>query len=336
MAVHKMTSRTGGLIQHAGPGTGSRSGSTTRTPTASSVVVAPDKVKIRPSHQISSQVLESLGRLRTEIDADGVIQREWVHDGNLYVGNSTSGSLISGSLRTWADATGLVPVTTPFGPSQVGAVLNALARRYGLSTLSVRSAWLSYVELACDLEMSRDVAEYVASFGDMDRTETHRHGTSTVRYETTKWDVVAYQKRPKVLRVELKCKAPASVFGRRLRAGQLSDPAFRRAAAETWLKRARRIPVRRVPRLDRGRLSAHERVRWYAVRSMEAAGGLDAALAEIDADCAAGLVKPTSAGSQRRHLRQLWGDPALTVPSGLEAEFVAAIDAVSTAYNIAY
>ena len=328
MATDKMTRSTSAPIPHGVVGD-DRPGEPyeNRVPLARDLVF-PDKVKIRPADQISLDVLSSLGRPRVEVDDDGVVLREYAYDHNLYVGNNQSGSLISGSLRNWADAVGLAPMATPFGPSECGVVLNALALKYGLSVAAVRSARLSYLEVACDLPVPRPVAEYARTLGDMSRATTHRSGTTTVRYETTDWELTAYRKSPGVLRVEMRYKSPAALFGRRLRAGQLADPTFRDDLARRWVARARSLPVRRLPRPDRRAVTYLDRVRQYALKAMEEAGGLDVALDAVRADREAGRIKPGPMRSQIRDLRALWADATLTREADVAAELAASIDAV--------
>lgn len=333
MAVPKMTSGTSAPISH-GVGGAQGDGGPGEPPGSRALkardVVFPDKVKVRPTQPISQDVLASLERHRAEVDDEGVVAREYAFDHGLYVGNGPSGSLISGSLRNWADAVGLVPKETPFGPAEVGVVLNALAFRYGLSVPSVRSAWLSYLEAACDLGVPRPVSEYVRAFADLPRATTHRSGDTTVRYETANRDLIAYRKGPRLLRVEVRYKKPASCFGRRLRAGQLADPSFRDDLARRWVARARSIPVRRSPRADRRPLTYLDRVRQYALKAMEAAGGLDAVLHEVRAARDAGLIEDNQARFQVRDLQALWANDALTTATDVAAEFAAAIATIET------
>ncbi len=333
MVVPKMTRATSALISHGVEGIGTEGLSVCLPEGRAHEVrardlVFPDKVKVRPTEQISTDVLAGLAKHRTEVDDDGVLVREYAFDGNLYVGTGPSGSLISGSLRTWADKVGLVRMDTLFGPSEVGRVLNELAGRYGLSVPSVRSAWLSAFEAACDSDMDRPVAEYARSLADMPRATTHRSGDTTVRYETTNWDLITYAKASHRLRIEVRYKKPATLFGRRLRAGQLADPSFRDDLARRWVARARSIPVRREPRADRRPLTYRDRVHRYALGAMEEAGGLDAALAEVRADYTAGRITAAQRRSQARDLRTLWANADHTETTDLAAEVAAAIDHV--------
>ncbi len=295
--------------------------------------VFPDKVKIRPSEPIATDILTGFRAYKVDIDGDGVVVREHAYDQNLYVGNNYGGdsgprSLISGSLRNWADAVDLIGTDQPFGSIEVGVVLNALAVRYGLSNAAVRSAWLSFVEVACDLNVPRSVAEYARSFGDMSRATTHRSGDTTVRYETSKWGLTAYEKGSHLLRIEVRVKSPATVFGSRLRADDLADSAFRDDLIRLWVDKARSIPVARSLRDDRRGLTASQLVRRYALQAMADDGGLDAVIAEVRADRDSGIISTPQMNSRIRDLRALGRDTDLTVEADLSAELTAAIDEV--------
>ena len=280
MADALMTSVHCGLIQHESDGQGTQ-GLGDEAVRARGLVL-PDKVKFRPPVQIDPDVLQKLRDYRVVVDDEGAVVREFGYDGNLYIAASATGrSLISGSLRNWAVDHSIADENGPFGPADVGVVLNALALRYGLSVPDVRSAWLSYLEVACDLDVDRDVAEYARALGDLPRATTHRHGTTTVRYETDRRDLIVYRKGPNRLRVEVRFKKPAAEFGRRLRVGQLADPSFRDDLARRWVARARTLPFRRAPRSDTRPTTYADRVRAYAVEAIESSGGLDLSLIHI-------------------------------------------------------
>lgn len=314
--------------------TGVRKGLNQSTPTdpsdsaPSGALVFPDKVKLRMSAHVGSDVLSRLDRYQVVVDEDGAVVRESGFDRNLYVADYASGSLVSGSLRNWAVAGGLVSVAEPFGPEAFGAVLHGLAARYGLPEATVSEAWLSFLEVACDVRVERPVREYVGALGDLPRATTHRHGETTARFETSRLDLVSYRKDDRLLRIEVRVKSPADVFGRRLVAGDLTDPQFRTDLARFWVRHARRLPFRRTCRADRRPTTYRDRVRRYALLGMTEAGGLDGAVADVRADRDAGRITASQAQGQIRNLRALWADADLTGETDLAAEVARAIDAV--------
>ena len=118
-----------------------------------------------------------------------------------------------------------------------------------------------------------------------------------------------------------------------VRAGLLADPAFRSDLARLVIGEARALRFGRVAVPERPGLSTAERRRWEVVRGVEAAGGLDAALAAVRAEHAAGLITGEQKKYRLGRYRELYRDPSITRPADLQAEFAAALDAVAQAYS---
>lgn len=329
--------RNSGEVQHRGPG----------------ALVFPDATHIRTHAFVPDDVLLGLSRFRGHMDREGEVYAEGGHSHNLYVRNGGQGALLSGSLRNWADQEGLVSFPDPFGPEEVGRVMNALDRYLHLPPGTVQGGRLTKLEIAADLVLPRPVGEYVATLEDVPRAIPHRVGYTTAFYKTQETELRVYDKAAElvasgedvpeewlgahVARVEFALRSggvPRALGHWKdqeglVRAGLLANPEFRDELAAFWAERARSLRFRRVARPDQPATRPADRVKWLAVRGMEAEGGLRAAIQSVDSDIAAGHLEPTAAKAHRRALRDLALHPAYSAASDLESEFAAAVDLIT-------
>lgn len=314
-------------------------------------VVFPDRVNIRSTSHIPEARLLELPGFRGDINAEGEVFGEAARAHNLYVRSGSNGTLVSGSLRNWADAEDLIPFDHPFGHNEAGLTLDALDDKLGLPTGTLHLGRLTMVEGAVDFALPRSVVFYVSACEDLPRTTPFRAGHTSVYFRTDEWESKLYDKPLEldaagrvapdvygdahVARFEhtLKSGGVPRVFkdykdGKGIvRAGVLADGQFRVDLADLVVRKARALRFARTAHPDRPPKTPADREKWLAVRGVVAAGGLDAAIAGVRADVEAGHLKAEEGKAHLRALRKLYHDPAFSTVSDLAAEFAASLDA---------
>lgn len=314
-------------------------------------VVSPDGVNIRSSSHVPESQLLRLPGFKGEVNSEGDLYGEAARFHNLYVRVGANGTLVSGSLRNWADAYGLVPFAHPFGPDEVGLTLDALDDRLGLPAGTLRLGRLTMVEAAVDLVVPRPVELYVSACEDLPRTTPLRVGYTSVYFRTDESQTKLYDKPAElvaagrvvpdvfggahVVRFEhtLRSGGMPRVFGQFkddggvVRAGILAEAQFRAELASLVASKAKKLQFARTVHPALPLASPSDREKWHAVRGIIADGGIDAALLGVRADVEVGHLTADEGKAHRRALRKLYHDPAYSVISDLAAEFAAAIDA---------
>lgn len=314
-------------------------------------LVFPDGLNVRVSAFVAEARLLELNRFAGKYDREGEVFAESATFHNLYVHNGRSGALISGSLRTWADRAGVVSVEDPFGPDEVALALDALGEELGFPAGVLHEGRVTKLEYAADLVLPHPARHYVGAALDISRRDpAWRFGDSTVTYQGTEDEVKLYGKveelRAKgkpvprkyagahVLRVEhtvYRGGVPAHFREPEggVRARHLADGAFRDDLARRWAEVARSVPFRRIARPSLPLEKASRRIKWYALRGIEAEGGLDAVRRSIRADHEAGRLPKGRLESHLKSVNALARDPRYAVGSVLADEFRAAVEAVA-------
>ena len=317
-------------------------------------LVAPDSVTVRiPGARVDDDILLALDSFAATSDGEGEIVSEAASVHNLYVRNRASSLLVKGSLYNLAVELGLLAPGAPFGPEATALVFRAVEVLLGLQTGTLARGRLTRLEVRVDLHLPRPVASYADACEDDARVPTWRVGRSTIYHKGGKLEVRLYDKVEETLRRG--ARPPESYLGAHVarvecvlhrggvprylgaskddegvvRAGLLADPAFRDDLVGLWAGQARRLRFRRVAHPDFVPDNATDRMRWHAAQHMLATGGPEAEAARIDADYRAGRLDYQPRKDQKEAVRALCRDARYTSVSDLEAEFAAAVVAVT-------
>lgn len=315
--------------------------------------VFPDSVNVRvPGVSVPTHVLLASPAFTGKADREGEVYAESARSENLYLQNTASGFLLSGSLRNWAVATGLLEAGDLFDAAAVESCYKALNKTLDLPAGTLESGRLTKLEIAADLFLPRPVSDYARAADDLQGTTPWRIGYQTVYHKADKFEVRLYDKVEETLKAGR--VLPASFEGKHVGriefvlhkggvprylgarkggtgvvcAGLLADPAFRVSLTELWLRRVTSLSFGRLPASDFVAKTATERIRWHAVQHILSVGGLPAELAQLDALAAAGLLTGQRAKDQKEAMRKIVRDPGFSATADLNAEVVAAITRV--------
>lgn len=316
-------------------------------------LVFPDSCKIRVGGcHVETDVLLGIDTFVGKSDAQGEVYAESASTENLFVQNTAGALLISGSLRNWAAAVGVVPADVPFGTSEVARTFSALNERLGLAGGTVERGRLTKLEVAADIVLPRPVSDYARAADDVPGTTPWRIGHRTVYHKAVKFEVRLYDKVEETL--DRRRPLPTAFEGAHVarvewvlhrggvplyfdsyrdeegvvRAGLLADEGFRADLAASWAVRASTLRFGRVRCPAFIPATATDRARWHAVQHILANGGLSAELDRIASDVRAGRLKDQQGKDQKEAVRLLLRDDAYSSVADLDAEFAASVRAV--------
>ena len=267
--------------------------------------------------------------------ADTFKDGEWVKSvarlgPDLTVVAHRNGTLVSGSPHKHV----LGESVGAFGPTELLAFAEDLAVTQGLPLGEVLAGRVSRFDLAANLIVEHDVAEYVRLMSAPPKTKPVGSGPRSLAYVNTVRQLLAYDKRAKLLdrglghlvpeawrgrhalRFEVRFKQPRKEFGRDVTLALLCDRDFWEEAKGRWYRHFRSIPMRAGVWVPPPTPTVPALRDAYAEAGIEATGGPDAAIERIDANRRAGLVTPKQASKQRTWVRvSLEGGTARIVDS---------------------
>lgn len=205
-----------------------------------------------------------------------------------------------------------------FGPSEMGRYGGALAGALGLPVDAVMGARVSRFDIAANLAVDRDAAEYVRVTAPPPQMRAVGSGPGSVAYKNTVCEVLLYDKKRKLrdwklshlipeswggadrLRVEARFKKPALEFKRAVTFADLCDDRFYGEAVAAWHKRVRSVPLTdgawAVPFAE----TPAEAKGNYAQIGVQATGGVRAAVERIERAREKGVIKSATNARRQR------------------------------------
>ena len=243
--------------------------------------------------------------------------------------------LVEGSLTKAIHGTN----ATRLDLSLIPELLEDMASFLEIPLQDVRDARVRRLDVGLNLPLQRSLREVTGAIGAPPRMEMARYGKASVAATNTRRQLAFYDKRleqrkkkglvdPRygsapLLRIEQRyLRDVDDQLGEEVTLGKLCDRDFHQRVGRRLQQAIFDLPLRRHIIHTGG---VRGLVSGYAVRGIEAEGGLDVALRSVDAAHEAGTLTRHQATAMRTKLRTVVSDPALVEPSPVVEELLAAV-----------